>query len=425
MIKLIKLFIILSLFTNLTFAFAMSATSNETMPVYLAAGANSLLAASKYPDTVWKLNNIPYLQDAVFNAASCASDTTNSLCLLTATSTVSQPPILFASTNRMKTWQWLKIPGLDATASFTAVSCSGNGAQTICAAAGTYFSFGQTTSPFLIASIDHGKNWQVTLYPYPPTQISKIEKITCTGGGAAAVCMAVGDSDIFVTRNGGARWEQQSLNLPYVFTYKTVHCNNTICIAAGYSQPETTNVPFIVISQDRGITWNTKAIDNYEGAGEFKDAYCTIDGSQGMCYAVGSGENDLPLIAVSTDGQHWTLKPIPDLPARGKFKSIYCTGSSSNDTCVASGIDDEHNTPLLIMSNDGGNTWAVKPFSIPGIFTSTRCSKNNTNTVCLASGFGNSKPLLAVSTDRNTWKLISIDMSGNGSFNTLASLSDV
>jgi hypothetical protein len=55
------------------------------------------------------------------------------------------------------------------------------------------------------------------------------------------------------------------------------------------------------------------------------------------------------------------VKSVLDLTISGIFRATICTGSGSTAICTAAGQDYNGSTPpLLALSTDGGNTWAVK-----------------------------------------------------------------
>lgn len=176
--------------------------------------------------------------------------------------------------------------------------------------------------------------------------------------------------------------------------------------------------PLLAASLDAGATWSVKAVTGLPVTGVFEGSSCTGSGLTAICIAVGTdGVTNAPLLAVSTNGGNdWAVKPISGAPALGTLNGASCVGSGATAICVAVGRDNSANTLLVAVSTDGANTWTTKPITgapvgSTFILVSASCTGSGSTAICAAVGSANQTgdPLLAVSRDgANTWTMVTV-----------------
>jgi hypothetical protein len=265
---------------------------------------------------------------------------------------------------------------------FVSANCTGSGISDVCIAVGLDRIKGWPMPPYLSVSVDGANTWNRKTVPNLPVVESNnigsaLGEVSCTNH--ANLCVAVGN---------------------YSF------------------------LPFIVVSHDKGSSWSIKFIGDNLSIGEFTRISCS-SGDEPVCAAGGgivssSGRNAL-LVVSSDKGNSWQFKTIPNISAH-RISSVSCTGSGATATCSAIGQSFDKGS-LVGMSTDGGNTWENKV--IPGLprnsfLYSTTCTGTGLNTVCVVVGSNNQNPIVATTMDKGkSWNIKNVtktDLSQYGVF---------
>lgn len=373
-------------------------------------------------------------------------------------------PLVAVSTDNGKKWGIRFNNGIGGD--LRNVSCTGSGASVVCAATGDFGT--------LAVSTDDGDSWLTkSISNLPPNDQAGALDVSCTGSGTNTVCAAIGgDADddnslLFVSTDGGATWNNEPINgvTPYDLL-KKISCTGSgvtaICVAAGDTfNANSQEVPLLVVSTDGAMTWNRiTPISNFPG-GYFNDVSCAggnanplcvaggnagivtsldggntwevssstpvdkIDcngtGAAAVCAAIATGTFGSVLVS-QDEGNTWQSMSISNLPKTasqgGDWLGINC--DASGNTCVVVGeysINDNQDSSLIIAtSTDGGSTWSTETISNPledGIFSGVNCTDLTSTTVCVATGgggtLGNFYPVIADSLDGGiTWKIKNI-----------------
>ena len=350
-----------------------SCTGNGTTAYCIAAGNTSgtpFLVTSSNGGTTWT-KQLVFAAQGLLGASCTGSASTNIICATSTQDGSSNPIIVVYNSGASSSWTPTSITGLSDPALIEAVSCTGGGLNAICIAAGQDSS---SSAPLLAASTDGvGGTW--TLMTIPSIAASGyFNGASCTGSGSSAVCVAAGQGYstgeplLAVSTNGGTSFSVATISS---FTDKgllygascTGNGASAICTAVG--QDITTSLPLIVMSTNGGVTWTAATISSFTDHGIFYSANCTGAGSSAICTAAGQDTTTgLPLLVVSTNGgSTWAVATTtPRLINQGYFNSTTCTGS----VCIAAGHDNILNAPTLVQSINGGIAWTVPPIaSIP------------------------------------------------------------
>ena len=299
--------------------------------------------------------------------------------------------------------------------------------------------------PLLAVSNDgNGKLWQVKLLPGWSTS-AWFHTSSCVGVGTSAVCLAGGSVAIdekpgqplfYVSTDGGDNWELKSVpGLAVDMDFKTSDCTGgsgpaSFCVAAGVT--ELTNIPTLITSSDGGNTWSKQSVTGLTGEGYFSASSCSGAGKSAVCAVLGfSANNNNPYLAVTNDGgTSWKNKSIPGLPKLSSYSAIKCTGNGAAATCMVTGsYFGNSSTPLLALSVDGGNTWALQ--NIKGLPSSSSlsaisCTGEGSSAVCVIAGyfFKNFAPLPLLVVSENggkNWEVkSSADFPAGGMFNRVS-----
>ena len=288
------------------------------------------------------------------------------------------------------------------------------------------------TTPIIAASTNGGTNWSLqTITPFS----GFFNSSSCTGSGSTAICTAVGAINsgagvIAQTTDGTATWTEPTItNNPALGEYFSTSCVGTgataICTAAGNSTSGAITAPLLAATTNGGSAWAVETITNIPANGSFNATSCTGTASTAICVAAGENLNSLPatpLIAMTTDGSNtWsTVTSITGIPSTGMFNGSSCTGSGSTAICIAVGQNtaSSPNSPLLVITTDGGSTWSTQSItSSSGSFTGASCTGSGSTAICVAVGTIGVNPLLAVSTDGgSTWSIPTITGLPSGNF---------
>lgn len=305
-------------------------TGTESTAVCTAVGQGSdgvfsspLLVVSRDNGGTWNaattsLYNIAN-DGTQFNTASCTGSDDTAFCLAAggkSSAPFITPPILVKSIDSGQNWSSVSIPGITIEGTLTDSSCTGTGANNVCAIIGKDVAAGR---PLLVVGTVDGTSWSVAADITAFTNVT-LNTTSCTGSGSSAVCVAAGKDS---------------------------------------------SAPFIALSIDGGITWSRQTISGLPAVGEFKASSCTGNGTDVICSVAGiDGDNSKAMLWVlnTSSGVAWT-KPTLIGDSGFTLTTTSCTGSGSAALCVAAG-QDTSNAPLLIQSTDGGSVWTS--FSITG-----------------------------------------------------------
>lgn len=412
------------------------------------------------------IDNVDNIVRGLFTAASCTGSGASAVCTVVGTNFIDASPLLVVGKQGGKTWKKKSFPDISKSV-FKATSCTGNGSTAICVAVGEKSGKPPSPGPLIVVSSDGGNTWVTKSISLPGEVFdSWFDDVSCSGSGSSATCVAIGEYYITgsagpfpilaVSINGGSTWELKSVDYPLYQTpiwafFNTISCTgsgiNTVCIAGGIAGSDSLDT-FLVVSNDRGNTWQLKSINNpsslnpmgfqttscigsgatasciaagsaylelpylsivgslnagntweysisspsiQEQSQSFDSISCT-DSAEPICSAVGYEGTFVPLLTISTDkGYTWRIKSINDLPENSYFLKTSCTGNGISAICmVAGGQADSPNIPLLLSSNDAGNTWKIQktisnlpPF---GFFDAASCTGSGSTAICIAAG---------------------------------------
>jgi len=333
-------------------------------------------------------------------------------------------PGIATSNSQGSTWkqQTLPLPSNIVSAYLTGVTCSG----ATCVAVGDYSS-NTYDLPGVALSTDNGMTWsQQVLTPPPCFNSGYLSGVNCNNNICNAVGAYTNSSPQFGTArslDNGNSWSQRALPLlsPYVSGELVgISCSGNICVGAGtYTDNSFVRYAAAIYSTDTGNSWTQVALPLLDG---IRDEHLNgISCSGTFCIAVGEYDNgsgnQLPGIAVSTNGgSSWTQSTLtlPDSYSDGSLIGISC---NANNKCVAVGTysvpggSNAPTYPAIAVTTDGGSNWSQQVLtSLPSGFTSgalfgVECTGNT----CVASGTYDTAnfvdtPAIAVSTDGgNTW----------------------
>lgn len=293
-------------------------------------------------------------------------------------------------------------------------------------------------NPLIIASDNGGKQWEFVAPPAGAEFLESVacNGTQCTAIGNSIRSSQNPTYHIYTSSDPKHLWyiNKNISGLPSHMDYPSltgVSCVGNICNAAGaYNQyPSLSKVPFVLRSEDSGKSWTyiNAITDLPDNKGLIvSNIHC----SEQACVVVGyfsASDKSMPFIMVSQDlGRTWNyIKNIQNLPAVDNqyLKNVYCDGSN----CVAVGHDNNSDTseekPLIIYSNDKGKTWACvdKIIGLPlAHLYLERVAATNVycaNTLCIACGerdyflpsFHANKPLLLISRDSGkTWNYVPV-----------------
>ncbi|MDR3476714.1 MAG: sialidase family protein, partial [Gammaproteobacteria bacterium] len=381
-----------------------SCTGSDATAICAAAGYTNasgtifpLLVVSTDGGNTWAIKTITgFTTQGNLQGVNCIGTGSTAICVATGEESLvgggDGPAIIAVSVDGGNTWNTKPVTGLSSAGFFQPVSCTGTGSTAICVAAGEDVT--GTYPPQIAVSTDGGNTWAIKTLD-GITTIGQFYSVSCTGTGITAICAAVGADNggssqppiLTVSTDGGNTWVAQTIQGTTVNGYLMgVSCTGTgittICAAAGGTTD--TQEPLIAASTDGGNTWTKQVATNLPSTGDFSMVSCTGTGNNAICTAAGQRlDNYGPLIVSSTDGANtWTTNSIPGLTTTGQFNSASCTGSGASAICTAAGHQDfsSSSPPILVISTDGANTWAIK--NIPdlpatGNFGSTGATGGN------------------------------------------------
>lgn len=275
------------------------------------------------------------------------------------------------------TWSPLTLPAGSVAApdAISSISCP---TSLLCFAAGSQpvVSPGRTSSAAYIAvSTDGGLHWSNSLTGDSSTQsVVELLSISC---GSEVDCVAVGDSGVVSTADGGATWTVQgfisSLNGGYLTGVSCASKRHCVTVGVGGSGGL---VPEVLVTNDDGLNWtNTFSLP----VGEYIDSVdCP---SARACVSVGypNRGGPVPVITSADGGGTWSQRTVPG----GSLTGLTCVNAR---LCTAVGPAIVGTTGgSIVGTTDGGATWgseATYSSPIPPL-ASVACVSVH---VCLAAG---------------------------------------
>lgn len=383
---------------------------NNTAPPILAESFNG---------TSWFQPSVPGLTNSgFFSGADCSGTGNTAVCVAAGNDFNTSLPLIVATTDGGATWSVKAIPGAP-TGQFNTASCTPS--VGICIAAGQALS----AAPLLATSTNGGKTWGVQTITGSPG-VATLIRSSCTGSGATAICIVVGDISggtggpyLAETIDGSTTWS--SVTIPGTVAqgiFSGAGCTGSgataICVASGF--PLAAGPPILAETLDGGITWAYPSIAGLPAFGLFESSTCT-GGSNSLCVAVGQDTSvtGAPIIAQSINGGPWSLVSISGIPSNDvEFSDVACTGSGSNAVCAAVGDDLVNNIGTIAVTTNGGASWAFKPIANNpplGVYFSASCTGSGSSAICIAVGevdpnISIGPPLIAASIDGgNTWSV--------------------
>jgi hypothetical protein len=307
-------------------------------------------------------------------AASCLVSIKNHL-----TSAQDLSPLLYYSKNNGVTWSpvsltlpWPKNVAHDIA--INKVSCTGSASGVICFAAGSYQLLHSAQdllpSPLLIATTNDGKSWSLKNITDLPAK-GEFTATGCTGSGATAVCVAIGNSAdnkpfIAVSTDGGNTLALKNIKEDTDKVHlSALSCTgsgaNTICVIIGEKMARG-NEPVIVISVDGGNTWHLKSPDVYDA--KLNSVSCTGAAADTVCIIGGNANGSLLLLASNDKGNTWLLKTLANLVNYGNVKEVSCAGKGSTAVCMAMGASGGFSAYFIAVSTNGASTWQMQTFDL-------------------------------------------------------------
>lgn len=347
-------------------------------------------------------------------------------------------PLLLASNNGGETWTkpLSGLSNLPASGVFEKTSCSDGGTNALCVAVGSQDEYKEI--PLLAVKPINSTSWGVKYLKFH----GAVFGASCTSARASAMC-AIGFQDfvspafVLTTRDGGAHWYKKSVEgLPTGAHVELTsiscmeHESDALCVAIG-AETLFDNHEFIgfkpIVATGRNNYWTTKDVSSLTDNLLLSDVSCTGNGSTAMCAAIGAADHDTPGVIVSKDGgETWVKKIMQDLPQGSDLKHVSCTGVGDSAVCTAIGgtlIDPSGQyLPLIVVSQDGGDTWSVKSVNsnlddsdYSKELRSIHCSGEGSQSVCIAAGF---KELPDANSDSESTGILVVSSDGGNHWNT-------
>ncbi|MCL9684672.1 sialidase family protein [Legionella maioricensis] len=311
-----------------------------------------------------------------------------------------------------------------------------------CAAVG-YYNNGIRYAPLSYTSSDNGTTWSLstTLPPAQGIASNTLSGINCDSSGH---CVTVGYYPSggryvplsYTSSDHGVTWSL-STTLPPAqgsstnFLY-SVSCEGTgHCVAVGYYNNGSRNIPLSYTSSDHGVTWNlSTTLPPAQGSSSNYLPSVSCEGT-GHCVAVGYYSLAAPPLSYTSSdhGVTWSLSTtLPPAPgsSSNNLQSVSCEGTGH---CVAVGnyFNGSRYVPLSYTSSDHGVTWSLSTTLPPAqgstsnFLSGVSCEGTGH---CGAVGYYNNGsrpvPLTYTSSDHGaTWSLsttLPLPQGGNANF---------
>lgn len=235
--------------------------------------------------------------------------------------------------------------------------------------------------PMLIVSPDNGASWTLNeniqdLSKYPTIQLKDTAcvKNSCVSVGTNFTVSPLGDSTIdhpyiLASQDRGVSWSPSEIEgLSSIGIILSVTCANDTCTAVGYSQDDSYPHPLMFSSHDNGKSWSN--FQNIQHLPKIKDGnFSKVTCVDNNCIAMGDYTNGdyvyRPLLVYSRDsGKSWIFTPkVTNLPDKLKY-AILETVKCDNNYCVAAGFLKQvdfyaRREPCILHSSDYGQSWTM------------------------------------------------------------------
>lgn len=357
-------------------------------------------------------------------------------------------PMIITSSNRGVNWEYT----IDKSSALPLaykndgilfnVDCVGD----ICITNGEYTALDNKIYPLLAVSRDAGQSWeyQVDKKIFSlPSEYNKdgffndidCEESLCAAAGKYKITLSNQQFPMLLfSKNSAVTWQypidSTSSTLPDLYNrdgeFSNVGCTENICAASGtYLSNVSRRTLMLAVSVNNNQNWDyviesgNNPPSDYFDSGLFSGMSC--DGNS--CVAVGEyrdANTRFPMLVASLDdGVTWNYKVdkangLPDDFLRnGMLANVNCSGGY----CVATGSytseDDLLQYPILLTSDDAGDTWDYEvksnlnlpdDYGDTGGFSNVSCDASH----CAATGFyvdedAQAFPMFIVTTDFATW----------------------
>ena len=226
-----------------------------------------LLITSQDDGVTWKSANLkekitPHsdYSDAFLYASTCE----NIHCVVTGEYSDPSTPLLMHSDNNGITWNSpaFNLPQDFESGWFVDVDCKAS----FCIAVGTYYN-GEVHRPLLIFSADNGTNWKLQNSEFSKEldngqySSASCNKTGCVAGGSSNGSLGMYPL-ITVSHDKGSTWAyppSAKSSVPAAELgngfFRTVNCQEKICIASGDYTVNSVYYPLLALSKDNGNTW--------------------------------------------------------------------------------------------------------------------------------------------------------------------------
>ena len=212
----------------------------------------------------------------------------------------------------------------------------------------------------LYRTTDGGASWtEVASTGNPPTQpgtipfngtVKSIGFLDASTGWMAAFSNATNFLWLYVTHDGGATWQQQTLPMPPGGSQVQYEVLPPAFFTAqdGILPVEGSNSGTVYVTHDGGATWQSTPLIAAAG-------FDFINAKEGWA-TNGSATAGSTLYSTNDGGQHWT-----ELPASANFSDIDVLDFVSAQIGWAISLPQTSTTTTLLKTTDGGNTWTEVP----------------------------------------------------------------
>lgn len=288
---------------------------------------------------------------------------------------------------------------------------------------------GYTIGQAALVTRNAGRTW--TGHATVPSAF-QIVAVSCA---TTSVCWVTGDTwatggpAVAETTDGGRQWTDMTpaawaTAQWYAFAINCVSA--TTCWLAGtQGDPQD---PAVAETTDGGATWTTftnlPAIPQTNSGGTYvlNGISCV---SADSCVAVGGfeeGGGPSEVISTTNGGATWSLSASTELSGISQLFSVSCLpAAGGNTTCYATGWAGAADVPTVLVSQDGGATWAQDgQFDDTGWLDSISCASTQN---CWAAGAGMLTSLAGTADAGSSWSTVTADTTNEEGFISCPSVS--